>query len=97
MQDAWGSAVDPQKLEDPVGAPGRDCSRVRACGTSTGAQSDAKTLVELAHKHDCLAIVDAVTSLAGTPLKVDGGRSMPSTPGPRSACLASRYLAGQLR
>jgi alanine-glyoxylate transaminase/serine-glyoxylate transaminase/serine-pyruvate transaminase len=39
--------------------------------TSTGARSDAKTLVELAHKHDCLAIVDAVTSLGGTELRVD--------------------------
>ena len=39
--------------------------------TSTGAQSDVKTLVELAHRHDCLTIVDAVTSLAGSPLKVD--------------------------
>jgi alanine-glyoxylate transaminase/serine-glyoxylate transaminase/serine-pyruvate transaminase len=39
--------------------------------TSTGAQSDAKTLVELAHKHGCLTIVDTVTSLTGTPLLVD--------------------------
>ncbi|MFN3785302.1 MAG: pyridoxal-phosphate-dependent aminotransferase family protein [Thiothrix sp.] len=35
------------------------------------AQSDAQTLVKLAHDHDCLTIVDAVTSLAGSPLKVD--------------------------
>ncbi len=39
--------------------------------TSTGAQSDAKTLTALAHEHDALVIVDAVTSLGGTPLKVD--------------------------
>ena len=38
--------------------------------TSTGCVSDAKTLAEVAHKHDCLTIVDAVTSLAGCPLKV---------------------------
>ena len=30
-----------------------------------------KQLVKLAHQHDCLVIVDAVTSLAGSPLKVD--------------------------
>ena len=30
-----------------------------------GLKERAKTLVELAHKHGCLAIVDAVTSLAG--------------------------------
>ncbi|MDH5233041.1 MAG: aminotransferase class V-fold PLP-dependent enzyme, partial [Gammaproteobacteria bacterium] len=39
--------------------------------TSTGAQSDAKTLCEIAHQHGCLTIVDTVTSLGGTPIKVD--------------------------
>lgn len=72
VQDEWGSAVDPNKVEEALNAHKDACllAFVHA-ETSTGAQSDAKTLVELAHKHDCLAIVDAVTSLAGTPLKVD--------------------------
>ncbi|MCU7881311.1 MAG: aminotransferase class V-fold PLP-dependent enzyme [Candidatus Thiodiazotropha sp. (ex Lucinoma aequizonata)] len=39
--------------------------------TSTGARSDAKELVEPAHRHNCLTIVDAVTSLGGSELKVD--------------------------
>jgi alanine-glyoxylate transaminase/serine-glyoxylate transaminase/serine-pyruvate transaminase len=39
--------------------------------TSTGAQSDAKALTQLAHRHDAMVIVDAVTSLAGTPVLVD--------------------------
>jgi alanine-glyoxylate transaminase/serine-glyoxylate transaminase/serine-pyruvate transaminase len=39
--------------------------------TSTGALSDARALVALAHRHNALAIVDAVTSLGGVPLKVD--------------------------
>jgi alanine-glyoxylate transaminase/serine-glyoxylate transaminase/serine-pyruvate transaminase len=34
-------------------------------------QSDAKTLVALAHQYDMLTIVDAVTSLSGTPVLVD--------------------------
>jgi len=72
VQDEWGSAVDANKVEEALNAHKDACllAFVHA-ETSTGAQSDAKTLVELAHKHDCLAIVDAVTSLAGTPLKVD--------------------------
>jgi len=72
VQDPWGRAVDPHKLEDALQAnpDARIVAFVHA-ETSTGAQSDARTLVELAHKHDCLAIVDAVTSLGGTPLKVD--------------------------
>ncbi len=72
VQDAWGAAVDPQKLEDALNAnPDAKVVAFVHAETSTGAQSDAKTLVELAHKYDCLAIVDAVTSLAGTPVKVD--------------------------
>jgi alanine-glyoxylate transaminase/serine-glyoxylate transaminase/serine-pyruvate transaminase len=39
--------------------------------TSTGAQSDAATLAALAQRHNCLTIVDTVTSLAGTPVLVD--------------------------
>ena len=33
--------------------------------------SDAKTLCKIAHKYGCLSIVDAVTSLAGSELRVD--------------------------
>lgn len=72
VQDDWGKAVDPAKVEDALKAnPDAKFLAFVHAETSTGAQSDAKTLVELAHKHDCLTIVDAVTSLAGSPLKVD--------------------------
>ncbi|MDH5536070.1 MAG: aminotransferase class V-fold PLP-dependent enzyme, partial [Betaproteobacteria bacterium] len=39
--------------------------------TSTGVLSDAKTLVKLAHQYDALTIMDAVTSLGGSPVLVD--------------------------
>jgi len=72
VQDPWGRAVDPQKLEDALKAnPDAKVVAFVHAETSTGAQSDAKTLVELAHKHGCLTIVDAVTSLGGTPILVD--------------------------
>jgi alanine-glyoxylate transaminase/serine-glyoxylate transaminase/serine-pyruvate transaminase len=72
VQDAWGKAVDPQKLEDALIAhPEAHLVAFVHAETSTGAQSDVQTLVELARRHDCLTIVDAVTSLAGSPLKVD--------------------------
>jgi len=72
VMDDWGRAIDPQKLEDALKAnPDAKIVAFVHAETSTGAQSDAKTLVEIAHKYNCLAIVDAVTSLAGTPLKVD--------------------------
>ena len=72
VEDAWGEAVDPDKLEQALKANPDACivAFVHA-ETSTGAQSDADTLVRLAHQHDCLSIVDAVTSLGGTPVKVD--------------------------
>lgn len=72
VQDDWGKPVDPNKLEDALKA--HPDTRVVAfvhAETSTGAQSDAEALVKLAHAHDCLTIVDAVTSLGGTELKVD--------------------------
>ena len=72
VQDDWGRAVDPQKLEDALKAnPDAKVVAFVHAETSTGALSDAKTLVALAHKHNCLAIVDAVTSLGGVALKVD--------------------------
>jgi len=72
VEDAWGEAVDPNKLEEALKAnpDARVVAFVHA-ETSTGAQSDAKTLAALAHQYDCLSIVDAVTSLAGTPVLVD--------------------------
>lgn len=72
VEDEWGQPVDPDKLETALKAnPDAKVVAFVHAETSTGAQSDAKTLVELAHQHDCLTIVDAVTSLGGTPLKVD--------------------------
>ena len=72
VDDEWGTPVDPQKIEDAFKshADARLLAFVHA-ETSTGVQSDAKTLVEIAHKHDALAIVDTVTSLGGTPVLID--------------------------
>lgn len=72
VMDDWGKPVDPNKLEDTLKThPDAKVVAFVHAETSTGAQSDAKTLVQLAHQHDCLTIVDAVTSLGGSPLKVD--------------------------
>ena len=72
VEDKWGDPVDPHKLEDAL-KKNRDAKVVAFvhAETSTGAQSDAKALVKLAHKYDALTIVDAVTSLGGTPVRVD--------------------------
>ena len=72
IEEDWGKPVDPVRLEETLNAhPEASVVAFVHAETSTGAISDAEALVKLAHQHDCLAIVDAVTSLAGSPLKVD--------------------------
>jgi alanine-glyoxylate transaminase/serine-glyoxylate transaminase/serine-pyruvate transaminase len=72
VEDAWGKPVDPNKVEDALKSfPDAKIVAFVHAETSTGARSDAKTLCEIAHKHDCLTIVDAVTSLGGSELLVD--------------------------
>ncbi len=72
VDDEWGKPVDPQKVEDAFRKnPGVKVLAFVHAETSTGAQSDAKALTQIAHKHDAMVIVDAVTSLAGTPVRVD--------------------------
>ncbi|MBL4621063.1 MAG: aminotransferase class V-fold PLP-dependent enzyme, partial [Immundisolibacteraceae bacterium] len=73
VEDGWGTAVDPQKLEDAlIKNPEAKLVAFVHAETSTGVESDAKTLCAVAHKYDCLTIVDAVTSLGGIELDVDG-------------------------
>jgi len=72
LEGEWGRAVDPQALEDTLKQnPQANFVAFVHAETSTGALSDAKTLCEIAKNHNCLTIVDAVTSLAGVELRVD--------------------------
>jgi alanine-glyoxylate transaminase/serine-glyoxylate transaminase/serine-pyruvate transaminase len=68
----WGKPVDPDRMEDVLKAnPDAVAMAFVHAETSTGARSDAETLCALARQHDCLNIVDAVTSLGGIELRVD--------------------------
>jgi len=72
VEDAWGVAVDPEKVEAALKAhPDAGVLAFVHAETSTGAISDAQTLAALAHEHGCLVIADTVTSLGGSPLLVD--------------------------
>ena len=72
VEDDWGKPVDPQKVEDAFKAnPDAKVLAFVHAETSTGARSDAETLCRIAHDNDALALVDAVTSLGGSELKVD--------------------------
>ena len=68
----WGTPVDPGKVEEVLKAnPDAVALAFVHSETSTGVRSDAETLCKLARDHDCLSIVDAVTSLGGIELRVD--------------------------
>ena len=72
VEDDWGKPVDPEKVEAALKAnPDAKVLCFVHAETSTGARSDAKTLAALAQQHDCLTIVDTVTSLGGIELRVD--------------------------
>ena len=72
VEDEWGKACDPAKLEDALKShPEATTVAFVHAETSTGATTDVKAMCDLAHAHGCLAIVDAVTSLGGTELRVD--------------------------
>jgi len=72
VEDDWGKPVDPNKVEEAFKA--NQDVKVLAfvhAETSTGARSDAETLCKIAHDNNALALVDAVTSLGGSELRVD--------------------------
>src|SRR5690606_990806 len=72
VDDKWGEPVDPQKVEDCLKKnPDVKILAFAHAETSTGVQSDAKTLSGLAKKYDCYTIMDTVTSLGGTPIYMD--------------------------
>lgn len=68
----WGTPVDPDKIEEVLNShPSAVALAFVHSETSTGVRSDAETLCRLAREHDCVSIVDAVTSLGGIELNVD--------------------------
>jgi len=72
VEDAWGKPVDPNKVEDALKEnPGAKALAFVHAETSTGVLSDAETLCKLASAHGALSIVDAVTSVGGTPVLPD--------------------------
>ncbi len=73
VDDPWGQAVDVEKVAAALAAhPDAKVLAFVHAETSTGALSDAAALCQLAREHGCLSIVDAVTSLGGVELDIDG-------------------------
>lgn len=72
VEDEWGRAVDPEKVRGALrDHPDAKIVAFVHAETSTGALSDVKSIAEIAHAAGAATIVDAVTSLGGSPLEVD--------------------------
>jgi alanine-glyoxylate transaminase/serine-glyoxylate transaminase/serine-pyruvate transaminase len=72
VDDPWGRAVDPGKVEEALADhPDTRLVAVVQAETSTGALSDVAAIARLARRAGALTLVDAVTSLGGSPLRTD--------------------------
>ncbi|MCG5516587.1 MULTISPECIES: alanine--glyoxylate aminotransferase family protein [unclassified Ectothiorhodospira] len=72
VEEEWGQPVDPQKLENTLAShPDARLVAFVHAETSTGVCSDVKTLSQVAHARNCLVIVDTVTGLGGSEVRVD--------------------------
>jgi alanine-glyoxylate transaminase/serine-glyoxylate transaminase/serine-pyruvate transaminase len=68
----WGKTIDPDKVDEALSAhPDARIFAFVHAETSTGVRADAETLSKVAHQHDCIVIMDAVTSLGGIPVEID--------------------------
>ena len=73
VDSPWGRAVDADAVADALAAhPEAEVLLFVHAETSTGARSDAEALARLGREHGCLVVADAVTSLGGVALDVDG-------------------------
>lgn len=72
VSDAWGQAIDLEKLEATVksNSDAKAIAFVHA-ETSTGVRSDAQAICKLAQDNGMLSIMDTVTGLAGIVVDVD--------------------------
>lgn len=66
----WGRAVDPEAVRAALRGRGADLVACVHAETSTGVLNPVRDIAALAHEHDALILVDAVTSLGGHPLDV---------------------------
>ena len=72
LDSPWGQPVDVDALRDEL----RRHTRVKMVGvvhaeTSTGVLTDLRDIIDLAHEHDALVVVDAVTSLGSHDVQMD--------------------------
>ena len=67
----WGDGFDPAQVEEALTRK-TDVVTVVQAETSTGYRQDLPPILDAAHRAGALVVVDAVTSLGGIPVDVDG-------------------------
>ena len=72
VEGEWGRAIDPQAVKTALAGAKTDVVACVHAETSTGVLNPVKDIASLAHEHDALVLVDAVTSLGGHPLDAAG-------------------------
>ena len=71
IQGEWGKIIEPDEIEKALKVHPVDIIGIVHAETSTGVLQPIKPVAEIAKKYGALLVVDAVTSLAGTPVRVD--------------------------
>lgn len=71
LEKAWGQAFDLDELRAGLEAHRPAILGLVHAETSTGARQPLEGVAELCRSHDCLLLIDTVTSLGGVPLMLD--------------------------
>jgi len=71
LETTWGAAFSPEELRAGMEAHRPQVLALVHAETSTGVRQPLEGLAELCREHDCLLLVDTVTSLGGVPLYAD--------------------------
>jgi len=71
VEAEWGRIIEPEAVEAALKVMRTKLVAIVHAETSTGVMQPLSDIVRLAHAHDALLLVDAVTSFAGCELAVD--------------------------
>lgn len=67
----WGEHHEPDQVAERLRTGGHDAVTVVHSETSTGVLNPVREIAQVAHAHDAIVLVDAVSSMAGAPVETD--------------------------